>query len=202
MKLIGLIGGIASGKSEAARHLRKHGFPVIDADQIGHELIAPGGAAESAVREAFGEEIVLCGTIDRARLAARVFNDATERKRLNDIVHPAIFMEIGRRCAEYARQGHPAAIVDAALLCENRVREPWLDRVILILAARDKRMHRMVALRGMTTEDAEHRMNAQTPPESKIPLADWTINNDGSLDEFLQEVDDIIKAIDRDIGRS
>ena len=202
MKLYGLTGGIASGKSEAAKRFAARGIPVIDADEIGHAVIGPGGAAERAVIESFGQEILRCGKIDRIRLGALVFGDDVSRQRLNALVHPAIFAEIMRQCAEFAGQGRDAVVIDAALWCENGVREPWLDGLVLILAPRVERRRRLIALRGMAEDEAERRLAAQTPPESKIPFADWVIENDGALDEFRARVEEVIEDIGRAVGRA
>lgn len=200
MKLYGLTGGIASGKSAAAARFVLRGVPVIDADLIGHEVIAPGGAAEEKVLAAFGRKILSCGKIDREKLGALVFRNEAARAQLNAVVHPAIFEEVGRRCAMYAEQGHAAVIVDAALICEEGRKEPWLSGLILILASAEVRLERMVRLRNMTREEGLRRITAQTPPENKIPCADWMIENNGSLDQFQINVDKVIEEVIRAAG--
>ncbi len=195
MRIYGLTGGTGSGKTEAARRFADHGFAVIDADAIGHEVIAAGGAAERAVLDAFGSAIQTCGRIDRAKLGALVFADRTARHRLNAIVHPVIAAEIGRRCADYAEVGQPEIILDAALLGEDGAREAWLTGLILVLCPVEDRVRRLVAKRGLTETEARQRIAAQTPPESKRALADWVIENDGTIEALHVRVDAIAEVI-------
>ena len=103
MRIYGLTGGTGSGKTEVAERFLATGIPVVDADRIGHALIAPGGAAVDAVRNAFGDRILSCGRIDREKLGRIVFTDADARNRLNAIVHPAIRSEIHARCCGLGR---------------------------------------------------------------------------------------------------
>ncbi len=202
MKLYGLTGGTGSGKSEAAKRFAARGIPVMDADAIGHDVIAPGGAAEQAVLAAFGQDILSCGKIDREKLSAVVFRDAEARKKLNAAVHPAIFAEIGRRCAALAEAGHQAVIIDAALLGEGGRRDPMLDGLILMLCPEEERVRRLVKLRGMDAAEAQRRMAAQTPPESKRAVADWVIDNNGSIEALHARVDAIAEALHGQAGRT
>lgn len=194
MKLMGLTGGTGSGKSAAAARFATHGIAVIDADKVGHDVIAPGGTAEQAVRDAFGDTILGDGGIDRVKLGARVFGDPEALRRLNALVHPAIFAEIGRRCAQYAQEGRAAVVIDAALLAEGGQREAFLDGLVLVLAPRSMRLQRLMTGRGLSAEQAARQLDAQTPPEAKRPLADWIIENEGSLDTLHAQVDAIAGA--------
>ncbi len=195
MRIYGITGGTGSGKSEAARRFAQLGFPVIDADAIGHEVIAPGGAAEKAVIEAFGQAIVTDGAIDRGKLGARVFSDDEARKRLNAIVHPAIGMAIAMRCAALAEQGHDAVIIDAALIAENGKKDDFLSGLIVVTCPVDERIRRLVELRGIDEAEARRRIAAQTPPERKLALADWVIDNSGSKEELLDQIDMIAREL-------
>jgi dephospho-CoA kinase len=191
MKIYGLTGGTGSGKSAAAARFATHGVAVIDADKVGHAVIAPGGMAEAAVREAFGDAVLSEGGIDRVKLGARVFGDREALARLNALVHPAIFAEIGRQCVAHAEAGRPAVLIDAALLAEGGKREPFLDGLVLVLAPRATRLQRLVTSRGIPAEQAARQLDAQTPPEAKRPLADWVIENDGTLEVLHNRVDAI-----------
>ncbi|HOT49330.1 MAG TPA: dephospho-CoA kinase [Candidatus Hydrogenedentes bacterium] len=195
MRIIGLTGGIGCGKSEAGRRFSENGIPVLDADEIAHELIAPGGAAEQAVLDALGGDILVRGRIDRARVAEKVFGHPERLERLNAIMHPLVGMEIGRRCAALAEAGHGTAVVEAALLAEQGRRDDYLQGLILVLCAETDRVNRLVALRRLDRGEALRRIRAQTPPERKIPCADWIIHNDGSLQHLYDQVDAIAKAI-------
>jgi len=192
MRIYGLTGGIGSGKTEAARRFAWHGIPVIDADAIGHAVIGPGGSAVDEVVAAFGAEVLTDGIIDRMKVGARVFSNAHALQRLNGIVHPAIYREIATRCDAYRQDGHDAVIVEAALLAENGVKQPFFDGLIVVTCPVAIRVQRLVMQRGMDRADAERRIASQTPPERKIALADWVIENDGDRETLDARVDKIV----------
>jgi dephospho-CoA kinase len=199
MRIYGLTGGIGSGKSEVARRLVELGIPVIDADIVGHEILEPGGSAADAVIAAFGEAILTDGRVDREKLGAVVFDDEAARKKLNAIVHPVIARNIAERCAELVQQGHSSIVIEATLLAEDGQREPWMNGLILVLSSEDLRLSRLVRSRGMDPVDGRKRMAAQTPAEKKASLADWVIENNGTLDELRAATDRVADAI-RDQG--
>lgn len=200
MELIGLTGGTGSGKSTAGARFSERGFAVIDADAVGHEVIAPGGAAEAGVIAAFGETILEGGRINREKLGQRVFGDAAALEQLNALVHPAIIGEIGRRVIEYAEADAPAVIIDAALLGEAGKLEPWIARLILVLCPDEQRVRRLVEQRGVPEADARARIAAQTDPETKRPLAAWVIENNGTREQLYEQVDRIADAIEAQAG--
>ena len=189
MRLYGLTGGIGSGKSEAARRYAERGIPTIDADKLAHRLIEPGGEAVDDVVEAFGPGILAEGRIDREKLGAVVFVDAEARQKLNRIVHPWVARKVAQECAAFAQKGYEAVLVDAALLAEGGERESWLDGLVLVLCSAAIRLERLTATRGMTAAQAQQRIDAQTPPEDKAPVADWIITNEGTLDALYARVD-------------
>ncbi len=182
MRVYGLTGGMGCGKSEVARIFMERGIPVIDADRLGHEAIAPGGEAEEAVREAFGEGIVTDGAIDRRKLGPLVFGDEEARARLNALVHPVIRSRIKERCRQLADQRYKAAVIDAALLAEDGVMPDCLAGLIFVSASEETRIGRLMASRGLSREEAAQRLAAQTPPERKRALASHVIENEDSLD--------------------
>ena len=195
MKVYGLTGGTGSGKSTAAERFAVRGLSVVDADRVGHEVLAPGGAAEDRVRGAFGPGILTCGRIDREKLGALVFGDPKALATLNAAVQPAIMMEILSRCGGLAERGCPAVLIDAALLGDDGLRAPWLDGLVLVLAEVDTRVARLIASLGMAEEQVRQRIDAQTVPESKRGLADWIVENNGSLDTLHAEVDRIAEEM-------
>ena len=197
MKIIGLTGGIGSGKSTVARYLREEGIPVIDADEAGHGLLADDAVIRQRVVDAFGVEVMDGGQLSRERLAARVFNDEDARIRLNTILHPAIIDVVTRRCVDYFRQGHPVVVVEAALLGEGGKKEPWLEGLILVLAGAQHREHRLAEFRGMDASESRRRMASQAAPESKEPIADWLIDNNGDLDALRRQVRVLAEALRR-----
>lgn len=191
MILIGLTGGIASGKSTVARSLAARGAVVIDADAIGHAVIAPGGAAAEDVMAEFGPRILADdGSIDRTKLAAIVFSDPAERARLEAISHPAIYREIAWLIEQQGASGG-LVVLDAPLLVEtlqDRGRSLGLDALVVVNSWPADQIERMIADRGMTTEDAQARIAAQTTAESRLAVADYVIDNAGSFEELEKAV--------------
>lgn len=190
IRVYGLTGGIGSGKSVVAERLEAKGIGVIDADTIGHEVLADDPGAQAEIVSAFGKEVVAeDDTIDREKLALRVFGDSAARLRLNAIMHPRIHVRVLKKIMEYVEQGHKAVVIDAAILAENGKRESWLHGLILVLSRESVRLERLVTLRNMARDDALRRIKSQTPPESKICAADWVIHNDGTLQELQRAAD-------------
>lgn len=197
MNVYALTGGIASGKSEASRKFRELGIPVVDADAIAHRVMDVGGNAYQAVVDAFGNDILTGDEIDRDKLGALVFKDSDARTRLNSLVHPIIGATIGEQLAELAAQGHDTAIVDAALHAENGKLPDGMAGLILVDAPEETRVRRMVEYRGMTREQAESRIAAQTPPVKKRAIADWVIENNDTIEVLDQQVEDVATELQR-----
>jgi len=198
IRIYGLTGGTGSGKSAAAERFAARGIPCIDADRMGHEALREPETLQAIVT-AFGEEVLdASGNVDRETLGAIVFKDSAKRHALNAIVHPRIFARIAAEIARLAGEGHRAVMVDAALLAENGRKDPWLAGLILVLADDAVRIDRLARLRGIPSEEAARRIQAQTRPETKAPLADWIIHNNGTLADLHNQVD----AIAGDIASS
>lgn len=198
MRIYGLTGGTGSGKSAASRHFESLGVPVIDADRVGHEVIEPGGVAEQAVLAAFGDAVVTDDRIDREKLGGLVFRDATAREQLNGIVHPAIRLEMANRCAQHAEEGHAIVIIDAALLAENGTLDDYFAGLILVLAPVETRVKRLTNFRNIAEDEARRRIAAQSPPEDKVALARWVIENTGTLAELQDHVERITGELKQD----
>ncbi|MEU0177265.1 dephospho-CoA kinase [Streptomyces massasporeus] len=189
MLKVGLTGGIGAGKSEVSRLLVECGAVLIDADRIAREVVAPGTPGLASVVEAFGEEILAAdGSLDRPRLGAIVFSDAEKLSTLNAIVHPLV----GARSRELEEAAVEDAVVlhDVPLLTENGL-APLYDLVIVVDAAPETQLDRLVRLRGMTEEDARARMAAQATREQRREIADIVIDNDVPLEELEQRVKDV-----------
>jgi dephospho-CoA kinase len=179
MKVFGLTGGIASGKGTVSRMFSELGAPVIDADAIGHEIIAPHTPAWRELVYTFGESILRPdSTLDRAKLGNIVFADAGARAELNAITHPRIAQEIQARLAELARAGHQIAIVEAALIGETDVTAAF-DAIIVVHAHRRVQIARLMARDALSEEEAQRRIQAQMPAAEKKKLADFVIDNSG-----------------------
>jgi dephospho-CoA kinase len=184
--VVGLTGNIATGKSEVARVLAELGARVIDADQIAHEVMCPGGPAYHHVVEAFGPGVLAAdGTIDRAKLGAIVFRDPAALRRLEAAVHPATIVEVDRRIALAAE---PVVVVEAIKLIEAGMHH-HCDALWVVTAPRWLQIARLVARRGLSQEEAALRVDAQPPQEEKAALADRVLVNDGNLDRLRQKVE-------------
>jgi dephospho-CoA kinase len=186
MLLVGLTGGIGSGKSTAAKLLAERGAVVIDADVLARRALEPGTPGHAAAVEAFGESILSDGAIDRERVADLVFRDEDARARLEGIVHP----EVARLFADAVEpyRGTPRVVVYVVpLLVENGL-QSMFDVVVVIRADESVRSARLRA-RGMPTDDARARMRAQLPDEERERVADIVIPNDGSLAELERRID-------------
>ncbi|MEY3701240.1 MAG: hypothetical protein RI891_532 [Gemmatimonadota bacterium] len=195
MRTIGLTGNIAAGKSAVAARLRAHGFPVIDADALAREVVAPGEPAYEAIIARWGDRVRAAdGTLDRAALRAIVFADATERAALEAITHPAIQARRVRRVAEAAAHGASVVILDIPLLFEAGL-TTTVDRILLVDAPVAERRRRLMADRGLSAADAEAMIAAQWPAGEKRAQADWIIENDGSRAALEQRVDALVPAL-------
>ena len=195
--MVGLTGGIGSGKSTVASLLADKGAVVIDADRISREVMAPGGAAYGPVVERFGPDVVAPdGTLDRAALAQIVFRDRDALKDLEGITHPAIGRVMAERMAEAAADPDRVVIMDIPLLAEGTGRERYgLTAVIVVDTPEDLALDRLVSQRAMDPADARARMANQAGREERRELADHVIDNSGSLEHLQSEVDRVWNSL-------
>ena len=191
MLVVGLTGGIATGKSTVSRMLAALGAVIVDSDVIAHELQRPGQTVHAAIVEAFGPGMLSgTGDIDRAGLGAVVFGDPKARARLEALTHPAIVAESERRVAEAGRAGAALCVVDAALLVETG-RSRRFDRLIVVVADEATQVARLMARNGLSREEALRRLRAQMPLAEKVAVADEVIGNSGSLEATAAQVRDL-----------
>jgi dephospho-CoA kinase len=189
MLRVGLTGGIGSGKSEVSRRLEAQGAILIDADAIAREVVEPGTPGLAAVVEAFGNVALRAdGTLSREQLGEIVFGDPAKLERLNEIVHPLV----GRRMAELERGAGADAIVvhDVPLLAENDLAGGY-DLVVVVDAPEYVQLERLTRQRGMTAEQAQARMSAQASRDKRLAIADFVVDNSGSLAELDRQVGDL-----------
>jgi dephospho-CoA kinase len=189
MLRVGLTGGIGAGKSEVTRRLAELGAVVIDADVLAREVVGPGTEGFEEVVRHFGPGVVTGrGDLDRAELAARVFDDADERRVLESIVHP----RVRARAAEIEKAVDADAIVVHAIpLLVETGQAGSFDVVIAVEAPRADRVRRLVADRGMTEEHARSRIDSQASAGQRTEVADVVIDNTGSLQELRARVDQV-----------
>lgn len=189
MKVIGLTGGIGTGKSAAAQILAELGAEVIDADKVAHEMYAPGTPGWNAVVSAFGPDIVGPeGIIDRKKLGAIVFADPKERRRLEGILYPLVTAEIRRRIEALRSRGNVrVVVVEAALLIEAGWHE-LVDQVWLVTAQPKLVLERLQQQRGMSPQEVAARQQAQTNEETKRAFAHVVVENSGTLEELRERL--------------
>jgi dephospho-CoA kinase len=199
---IGLSGGIGSGKSTVARMFVELGATLVDADAIVHELQAPGTPLLAEIAAAFGPEMLdASGALDRDALGALVFRDAEARRRLEQLVHPKVGAEFARRVAEARANGARALLLDIPLLFEGRRRGTGsaaalsFDATVLVYAPPAEQIARQMARDGYSADEAARRVQAQMPIEEKKALADYVIDNSGSLEETRRQVREVFTRI-------
>ncbi|MCP8967419.1 dephospho-CoA kinase [Ectobacillus ponti] len=179
--VVGLTGGIASGKSTVSAMLREQGIPVVDADVIAREVVEPGKPAYRGIAAAFGEDILLPGGgIDRAKLGGIIFHDAGKRQELNSIVHPAVRAEMLAQKEAYIREGRGIVVLDIPLLFESKL-EYLADRILLVYVDEETQLQRLMQRNRLSEEEAKARIASQMPLAQKIVMADHVINNNGPL---------------------
>ena len=196
-RVVGLTGGIGSGKSSVAAMLAELGAVVIDADAIVHELQAPGAPMLEALAEAFGAEILDAdGALDRQQLADRIFGDDEARQRLNAIVHPPVGIELARRLEAARSAGVPLVVLDIPLLLEGRGRSGFgMDAVVVVWTPESVQLARAVARDEASEDEIRVRIRAQMPLDQKRDLADHVIDNSGSLAETRRQVEALYRDL-------
>lgn len=184
--IIGLTGGMASGKSTVAEFFRQKGIPVIDADEISRTVTEPGNSGAQAIENAFGSEMFVLGRLDRKKLAAYCFENKERTEKLNSLLHPLIIDEMKRQTEEYEKAGAKAVVWDVPLLFETGL-DVLCGKVIVVVCDRVLRVERAQKRTGISAEEAEKRMLRQMSDEERKIRADYVIDNSGSReDTFLQ----------------
>lgn len=194
MYLVGLTGGIGSGKSTVARLLDERGAVVIDADRIAREVVEPGTEGLAAVVERFGEDILdPAGRMDRAAVAEIAFSDDQAREDLNAIIHPRVRQRIAERLGEIAadeRERNRIVVLDVPLLVEGGGDHGYED-VLVVTAPEEVRVRRLEEDRGMDPDDVRARISSQASDEERLAVATHVIDNAGTMDELERQVDEV-----------
>ncbi len=196
MLIVGLTGGVASGKTALSQVLKEEGAYIIDADQIARELVQPQQPAWNELVRTFGKEILQeDGSIHRKKLADKVFADPEKRKLLNKILHPRIKEEMDRRTREIGQKDPEAIVViDAPLIVElGDHRE--MDKLIVVTSTQTQQIERLKERDGINPEEALRILSSQMPVEEKVKLADYVIRNEGSLEETKESVKEVFKEL-------
>ena len=188
MKIIGLTGGIASGKSTVATELRKQNVPVFDADEVSRNAVAKGSKGLALVAEAFGADYLTAdGEMDRAKISQLVFSDKEALKTLEGILHKIVWDEAEAFLAEARKQKAKLAVLDVPLLIETKWHER-VDLVWLVAVSKEQQIKRAMIRSGMTEEEVKARIAAQMSLEDKKKFADVVLDNSGALEETLEQV--------------
>lgn len=197
--LIGLTGGIASGKTAVATRLEERGAVRIDADKLARDVVAPGTTGLAAISSRFGPGVIAAdGSLDRASLGAIIFSQEEARLALNAITHPAIQALTATQFRE-AAEADPAAVVvyDVPLLVESpeALGRHEFNLIVVVEASEATRLDRLITLRGLTREDALRRLSSQATDAERRQIADVVIDSNGSLAETLQQADDLWESL-------
>jgi dephospho-CoA kinase len=201
VRLIGLTGGIATGKSTFAAALRARGVPVVDADALARAAVAPGTPALAEIARAFGPGVLAPdGGLDRKRLGALVFADAAARRRLEGITHPAVRRAMAEETARLAAAGHALAFYDTPLLYEVGL-DQAVDAVVVVWAPPDVQRARLAARDGLGRAEADARLAAQLPVDDKAARADFVVENVGPVEELGAKADRLLADLGAGLGR-
>ena len=199
-RVFGLTGGIGSGKSAVGRRLRARGLPVVDADQLAREAVAPGGLGLRQIVERFGSGVLSdSGELNRAQFGQVVFADRAARHVLDAIVHPIVRQLAEQRFREIAAQGEPLACYEVPLLYEIGLEHSY-HPVVVVTSPLALRNQRLLARDGLSEPQIEARIASQMPLEQKEQRADYVIDNGGTLTELEQRTDAVFERLCRDLG--
>ncbi len=200
MLLIGLTGGIATGKSLVSEILRGLGAYIIDADKIAREVVEPERPAWLEIVEFFGKDIINKDkTINRKRLGEIVFNDPVKKRKLEEIVHPRVIEEENRMVKEYLKiKPDGIVIIDAALLIEAGSHKR-VDKLIVVYADKETQTKRLMERDGLSRLDAEKRIASQMPLDKKVKMADFVIDNSKDIEDTRRQTIDIFNKLRSEI---
>lgn len=195
MKLVGLTGGIASGKSTVAAILRRLGASIINADELSREVVQPGQDAWNDIIRSFGSDILQEDTtLDRKKLRTIVFDNPEARKKLEAIVHPRVRALAEKRISELAASGSSIIVYEVPLLFEGQI-HLWLRPVILVASNIETQRKRLLERDHLAELEAQQHLDAQMSLEEKRKLADYIIENDGALEDLEQQVRTVLQKI-------
>ena len=195
MKLVGLTGGIASGKSAVAKILGQLGAAIVDADVLSREVVAPGHDGWNEIVATFGRDVLQADqTLDRQKLRTLIFNNPDARKQLEAIIHPRVRALAEQRIREHTAAGFQLIVYEVPLLFEGKIHE-WLRPVILVACNVDMQRQRLQQRDGLDAAAAQKHIDAQMSLEEKRRLADYVIDNDGSLADLESQVRAVLAKI-------
>ncbi|KAN0107034.1 CoaE domain containing protein, partial [Russula decolorans] len=193
--VIGLTGGIATGKSTVSRQLAARNIQVIDADVLARDVVRPGTRTLNKIVSTFGPDILKeDGTLDRPKLGAIVFRDEEQRRKLNAIVHPAVRWAMILSVLKYWLRGERVCVLDVPLLIESRIYR-WVGKVVVVYCSAEIQLQRLMRRDGSTREDARSRLLAQLPIAEKLEYADIVLDNSGTQAELEVHVEELARRL-------
>jgi len=191
--IIGLTGSIASGKSTVAKMLKEYGLPIVDADVVARLVVEPGTPTLQKIVEAFGEEALTDdGAMNRQQIGAIIFHDEEKRTLLNSIIHPAIRQEMLRQRDEHLENGAKTVIMDIPLLFESQLQH-FVEKILVVSVSEVTQLNRLMERNQLTEEEASARIASQLPLSVKELGADAVINNNGTIEETAEQLEDILR---------
>ncbi|ALS74365.1 dephospho-CoA kinase [Planococcus rifietoensis] len=186
--IIGLTGSIASGKSTVSQMLKELGYPVVDADLVARQVVEPGTETLNSIKQAFGAEVIRAdGSMDREKVGSIIFNDPASRKKLNDIIHPAIRREMLRQRQAFLDDGYETVIMDIPLLFESKLQH-MVDKILVVSVSEQEQLKRLMERNGLAEQQAKARIASQLPISVKEQGADEVLDNNGSLEHTKHQL--------------
>jgi len=194
--IIGLTGSIASGKSTISAMLKEKGFPIIDADLVARQVVEPGTVNLQEIERVFGHSVMNeDGTLNRDSLGQIIFHEPAKRKKLNDLMHPAIRSEMVRMRDELFERGQKTIIMDIPLLFESRLQH-FVDKILVVSVTEEMQLNRLMKRNSLSKEEAETRIQSQLPIIEKEKGADAVIYNNESIDQSKLQLERILAEWD------
>ncbi|KAK0205444.1 dephospho-CoA kinase [Desarmillaria ectypa] len=202
MWVVGLTGGIATGKSTVSGLLRDKGVPIVDADVIARKVVEPGTTGLRQIVKCFGRDVLLPdGSLDRKKLGSVVFNDESKRKRLNAILHPAIRRMMVWEVVKHWLGGQKYCVLDVPLLIEGPIWK-WVAQVVVVYCPEERQLERLMQRDGSTREDASARLTSQLPVGDKVKYADVVIDNSSTRENLEGQVTAFVQGLEKTVGWS
>ncbi|MDF8368824.1 dephospho-CoA kinase [Weissella paramesenteroides] len=196
---LGLTGGIATGKTTISNYLKTKGIPVLDADEYARKVVEPGTPGLTDIVNTFGKQVLQSdGSLNRKLLGQIIFNDMTARQKLNDITHPRIQQMMTDELQKLAKGKTPLVILDIPLLLENH-NIAGADAIMVVTVPESIQLNRLMQRNNLTKEEAQRRLDAQMPLSEKEKLADFIVDNSGTIANTLTQVDKVIQNITESI---
>lgn len=196
---LGLTGGIATGKTTISNYLKTKGIPVLDADEYARKIVEPGTPGLTDIVNTFGKQVLQSdGSLNRKLLGQIIFNDMTARQKLNGITHPRIQKMMTDELQKLAKDKTPLVILDIPLLLENH-NIAGADAIMVVTVPESIQLNRLMQRNNLTKEEAQRRIDAQMPLSEKEKLADFIVDNSGTIANTLTQVDKVIQNITESI---